>query len=254
MVTGIPTRNLNNYTTAMLKACGVEGAYDWEILSSGKSLYNKEAINDALDRNQSKKAWKYYEAYTNKIATLDGKTTRVMYDLYADGYTDVYLKQVPYTINGVDSTITTDLDKFRATYSDVGATLKKVTAHPSFTALNDAKKQKIIKQVVNTHYNIAYKEQSGEALTTMEMLVSKGYNPTRTFIWLSEISEIKETYSMTRKEAVQKYINRLPLMSNEKYLIYMLAGYKLTDDKVVLVKNFLRMKGLSYKDINQIFG
>lgn len=254
MVTGIPTRNINNYTTALLKVCGVEGAYDWEILSNGKSLYNKEAINDALERSQMTKAKKYYEVYTNKIVPLDEKTTRELYNMYSCGYKEAYIKQIPYTIEGVDENYTTDIEKFRTTYSSVGSTLKKLTSHPMYTTLNDKKKEKLIKQVVNTHYNIAYKEQSGEALTTMEMLVSKGYNPTRTFIWLSEISEIKETYSMTRKEAVQKYINRLPLMSNEKYLIYMLAGYKLTDDKVVLVKNFLRMKGLSYKDINQIFG
>lgn len=254
MATGIPTRNLTNYGMAMLKWTGWEGAYEMDIAMSGKSLYNKEAINDALDRRQMTKAKKYYEAYTNKIVPLDEKTTRELYNMYSCGYKDAYIKQIPYTIEGIDEDYTTDIEKFRATYSSVGSTLKKLTSHPMYTTLSDKKKEKLIKQVVNTHYNIAYKEQSGEALTTMEMLVSKGYNPTRTFIWLNEISEIKDTYRMTRKEAVQKYINRLPLMSNEKYLIYMLVGYKLPDDKVTLVKNFLRMKGLSYKDINQIFG
>lgn len=254
MATGIPTRNINNYTTAILKKLGVDGAYEWEIASQGYSLYNKEFINDALERNQTKKAWKYYEAYTEKIVDLDESTTRKLYELYADGYRDAYIKQIPHTIESDDVVTETDLDKFRDTYSELYMPLKKLMSHPQFNSLNDARKQKIVKQLVNHYYNIAYKEQSGEALTLMETMLANGYAPSRNFIYLDEIADIKETAMMTRKEAVQKYINRLPLMSGEKYLLYMLAGYKIPEDKVNSVKMFLRSKGVDNKTIKNIFG
>jgi hypothetical protein len=58
---------------------------------------------------------------------------------------------------------------------------------------------------------------------------------------------------MTRKEAVQKYINKLPIPRNEKFLLMYLAGYKLPEDKMRIVKNLLRNKGISKTSLKVMF-
>jgi hypothetical protein len=237
----------------ILKFICPDVAYDWEIKSSGASLYNKEAVNTALDQNKSKKAWNYYKAYTDNIVSVDEKTAKVMFDLYADGYRDAYIKQIPIIVEGIDENVVIDKEQFKKTYSEVSMALKKLTSSPYFTQLSDIKKEKLIKKVVNYYYEVAVKEQSGKPLKTMEILVKEGYCPTRTLIYLNEINDIRETRTMTRKEAVFKYINKLPISRAEKFLIYYLAGYTVPKDKQILVKNFLRSKGLSTKSLKELF-
>lgn len=253
MLTGIPTRNMNNYGTMILKAISSDTAYNWEIKSNGKSLYNKEIVNTALERKQTKKAWNYYKAYTDKIVELDETTARTLFDLYAEGYTDAYIKQIPTVLDTEDETIVVDREKFAKTYSQVSVALKKLISNYKFKNLSKINKEKLIKKLVNYYYQIAYKEQSGKALTTLEYLAKDNYLDVDTLIYLNEIANITETSKMTRKDAVQKYINKLPISRNEKFTLFYLAGYKLTEDKQRIVKNFLRSKGVSRKTLNALF-
>jgi hypothetical protein len=254
MLTGIPTRNLNNYGTMLLKTVAPDTAYQWEIMSSGASLYNKETVNTALERNQTKKAWNYYKAYTDKIIELDDEVLKVMFELYSCGYKDAYVKQVPYYIEAEDgTTYEIDREKFVNTYSRLNSSLKRLINNARFTNLSDGKREKLIQKLVKYHYNIAYKEQSGENLTVMERLISEGFDSPKILIYLHEISFIKETSKTTRKEAVQKYINRLPIPRNEKFLLFYLAGYKLPEDKMRIVKNLLKNKGISKTSLKVMF-
>jgi hypothetical protein len=253
MVTGIPTRNINTYVTMVMKTICPQEAYEWEILSEGKSLYNKEAINDALDRNNSDKAWVYYQMYNNKIVELSDDVNSLMFDLYSKGYTDSYVKQIPSTIESIDETITTDREKFIEAYSGLSKSLSKVIKNKLFQKLSDGRQEKIIKKLIDSYYNIAYKEQSGEDLTNLEVLIASGFADAKMLINLQEISLIEGTYSITRKEAVQKYINSLMMSKEEKYLLYFLSGYKITKTQERNLIRYLSVRGVSYYQSKQLF-
>jgi hypothetical protein len=253
MLTGIPARNLNNYGTMILKRICPDVAYDWEIKSNGYSLYNKEAINSALNNNQISKAWNYYKAYTNNIFELDEETTKALYELYSKGYKDAYVKQIPLIIEGEDETITVDRDKFVNTYSELATSLKHLISSSSFKNLSDGKKEKMIKKLVDYHYSIAYKEQSGEKLKALELIIRDGYVPINHLITLREISLIEGTYKHTRSELVKKYINNLRISLAEKYLLFYLSGYKIKGNQVSMVKELLKSRGVSYLSLREMF-
>lgn len=253
LATGIPTRNLNTYGTMIQKWVAPDSAYAWEIKSQGYTLYNKAFVNEAINKGQNKKAWNYYKYYTDYIVELDESTTKEMFNLYQSGYDNAYLKQIPYTIEADDLEVPTDKVKFVNTYSNVKDDLRRLMSSYNYKRLSDKDKTRLIKKVVDYHYNIAYKEQSGEDLTTMEHLVKENYITPKTLVYLNEIAEIEETSRMTRKEAVQKYINKLAIPASEKYVLYFLSGYKLNTQKTMLVKNYLKSKGVSKKTLNAIF-
>lgn len=252
MLTGVPTRNMNNYTTMIMKAFIPETAYSWEINSNGYSVKNKEAINKALDNNQSKKAYTYYKTYTTNIIELNDNTIDIMFDLYKEGYRDIYIKQMPNYIEKDGKTVAVDYDLFKKTYSKLAKPLNRLVTSAKFRTLKGGVQEQVFTKLMNIYYNIARKEQSGEDLSYIEELVKAGYDISKDIIRLVEISNLKSTDKLTRKEVVQKYINKLPISRNEKFLLFFLAGYKIPEEKQRIVLSLLSTRGISYQKAKKI--
>lgn len=258
-VTGIPTENLYKYSMAILKWLPFtkDEAFSWDANIKGISMTNKSEINEALQSGKINVAQQYYQTYTSNILELDTYTTKVLFDLYKEGYTNAYIKQVPKTLVVDNEQISVDREKFMKTYSKLTPKLKKLVKNAQFLSLEKEEKAKAISKLVDLYYSLAKKEIFGvgdEEYTDLEYIAKycNDFNQ-NTVSYLVHISNIEPTKLQTRKELVQRYINSLPLSAGEKYLLFVLSGYSISDKNRNILRSFLSSRGMPTKQINLFF-
>lgn len=256
VVTGIPTENLYKYSMAILKWLPFtkDEAFSWDANIKGISMTNKSEINEALQSGKINVAEQYYQTYTSNILELDTYTTKVLFDLYKEGYTNAYIKQVPKTLVVDNEQISVDREKFMKTYSKLTPKLKKLVKNAQFLSLEKEEKEKAISKLVNLYYSLAKKEILGvgdEEYTDLEYIAKycNDFNQ-NTVSYLVHISNIEPTKLQTRKELVQRYINSLPLSAGEKYLLFVLSGYSISDKNRNILRSFLSSRSMPTKQIN----
>ena len=252
---GIPTENLYKYTMGLLKRFIPEKAIYWDEVHKGLVLTNKTKVNEAIEKEQYELAETYYKEYTKRILELDDQTTKIMFNLYKEGYTNAYLKQVPKTLIVDNEEIKVDRKQFMNTYSKLKPQLQKLVRSNSFKSLTKEQQEKAISKLINLYYSLAKKDCIGnEDYTELEIMVlyCKNFN-VNIFAYLTNISALESTENETKKSKAQKYINSLPISSGEKYLLYYLSGYKLSERNQVILKSFLSSKGLPKSYIKVLF-
>ena len=254
IATGIPTENLYKYSIAVLKWFFPNKAFAWDATTKGITMTNKSEINEALQSGKINVAEQYYQTYTSNILELDTYTTKVLFDLYKEGYTNAYIKQVPKTLVVDNEQISVDREKFIKTYSKLTPKLKKLVKNAQFLSLEKEEKEKAISKLVNLYYSLAKKEILGvgdEEYTDLEYIAKycNDFNQ-NTVSYLVHISNIEPTKLQTRKELVQRYINSLPLSAGEKYLLFVLSGYSISDKNRNILRSFLSSRGMPTKQIN----
>lgn len=252
MVLGIPTENIYKYSMGILKWVFPNKAFTWDATTKNISMANKSEINDALKEGKVNVAKQYYDTYTSNILELDDKTMSTLFNLYKEGYTNAYIKQIPKTLVIDNEQVKVDRKEFLKTYSQLTPKLKQVVNSQAFNSLTKEEKEKVISKLVNTYYSLSKKEIIGdEEYSDIELLVkyNKNFNH-KNIAYLVHISNIEETKTKTRKEMVQKYINSLPLSAGEKYLLYVLSGYSISDKNTKILRSFLSASGMPKKQIN----
>ena len=250
--TGIPTGNIYKYSMAILKKALPNKAILWDSQTKGVTFLTKSEVNEQLSKKNYTIAKQYYNEYTKTILDLDEKTKDVLFELYKEGYTNVYIKQVPKTIMFENEEISIDKEKFMKTYSKLTPALKTLISNPTFNSLDKDSQAKAISKLINTYYNLAKKEFTEEDdYSDIEVLVKflPNFNA-KTFAYLSYIDTISSNEKNSKKELVQKYINSLKLSSGEKLLLYVLSGYSIPDKNLKTLKSFLSSRGMQTKYIN----
>lgn len=257
-LTGIPTKNIYNYVSSAGKSnwFGLnegsdlqEFAYVSDAKWNGLSFNNKTKINEAIKNGNTTKARIYYNEYTNSVMRLDNSTRMIMFDLYRDGYTNVSLKKMPNTITVDGETIAVDKAKFGEIYNRLAGKLNAVTGSYNYRKLTPQQQAKLISDLINAFYNMAKYNQTGEKYNKTMKLLSTNYNSTKALTLLAQISELEATDKKTKKEVVTDFLKKQNLTKEEKYLVWMLAGYSLTDEQKKLVTKHLRMRGLTTKQV-----
>lgn len=258
VVTGIPTENLYKYSIAILKWVPFtkDMAFSWDANIKGISMTNKSEINEALKNGKINVAKQYYQTYTRNILELDDYTTNVLFNLYKKGFTNAYIKQVPKTLVIDNEQVQIDRDKFIKTYSKLTPQLNKLVKSTAFNGLTDEEKEKTLSKLINVYYSLAKKEQMENAEYSDLELIFKYCNNFKStnLSYLVHISNIEETKTKTRKEMVQRYIQTLPLSAGEKYLLYVLSGYSISDKNRKILRSFLSASGMPTKQINILLG
>ena len=247
---GVPTRNLYNYTSAILKQFNLESVYDFDAKWNNTTLSNKSEINKAITSGNETKAKAYYKAYSNNIMKVDNSTLNTMYKLYSSGNTNVFLKTIPSEITFKDGeNIATNTKEFAKIYSKLSEKLDGINSNYSFSSLDDEGKSYVMQKLVNDYYQLARKKQSGEALNKFEILTSTDYDMIKAYSYLYKINNISTTNKKTKKQLVEVYINKQPLTAKEKYLLFYLSGYSIPTSKKQLVRGYLRQLGLNNTQI-----
>ena len=249
--TGIPVSNLYKYSIGLLKHILPNYAFSFDAKIKGITFTNKTEINKALDNGKIEVARQYYETYTTNILSLDKNVTNTLFNLYKQGYKNAYIKQVPKTLTVDGEQVEVDREEFIKVYSKLTPQLQKLVSDPQFKRLSNEEKEKTISKLVNLYYSLAKKSVIGDKdYNNLETIVLyyKNFNA-KNFAYLSYIDSIeakevngKEIFS--RKENVQRYINSLQIPAGEKYLLYYLSGYSLSEKNTKILKSFLSSRGV----------
>lgn len=246
-LTGIPTNNIYHIIDDCYREVAkhsndsvVNSYVDFKSGYNGYKNTNKSLVTTELAKNNNQLAKGYYRKWSNNIMQLNDKAIDNLYGLYKDGV-DVSFKQIPsYYNNEFGEQVLIDQNKFKKTYSMASEKVNQLNSSYAFTSLNKEQKVYALKKVFTTYYDLAKKEQTGEKLKLIEALAKTNYNLSNAITHLAKINDIKETTNNTRKEMVVKYINRLSTTAQNKYIIFMLAGYKCPESKKKMVQTYLR--------------
>lgn len=250
---GVPVRNLYNYGVSILKkVSNDENIYEFDAKWKGTNLSTKSEINSAIKKGNTTKAKAYYRSYTTNTMALSNQTINEMFRLYKNGYTNSFVKTIPTTITYNGETIKVDSKKFKQTYSKLTEKLDSINSNVTYNNLDDEGKEYVISKLVNNYYQLAKKEQSSEELNKYEILTSVGYDLTTMYSYLYTISNLEVNNNSTKKKEVEKYINKQRLSANEKYLLYLLAGYSVPNNKKQQLKSYLRRLGIKNTQIQDL--
>ena len=252
MATGIPTKNLYKYLTGFAKTARLdELETKFEIAYKNLGVNNKTEVNKALEQGNIKRAVTLYKKYVGNTFELSDESTNTMFDLYTKNKT-LNTRQVPktYTVDNTEYEIDTEM--FKTTYGAVSNRINKLTLNYKFNRLNDDEKTYIINKMLTAYYNTALNEQTGYELKPIDIILTSRISE-KNLVHLAKLNSLEATEKKTKKELVTAYLKKQQLTANEKYLLYYLAGYKLTDDKKKKVKTYLRTLGLNTKQLNKIF-
>ena len=246
--TGIPVATNYKYTKAIIQYLAPEFAYEFDAIYNGIDTTNKYGINYALEDKQYDKAYELYKKYTSYSVEFDMQTTKELFNLYKQGYTDVAVKKIPENISYNGETIKVDKAEFKDIYSKVAKRINSLTKSYVYSKLPTEKKAETLKYLLNTYYSIAKKKQTGQELSFIEKLLLNDVKLTPSqLLQILAIKDMESDENSTKKEKIQEYIDKLKTTKQEKYFLYMTTGYSLSDDQKKMVKGYLINKGLSWK-------
>lgn len=231
-LTGMPIDNAYKFfIKAPLNYIAPETAVEIDAKYNGKSITTTQSVRNA----KTHKTKYYYSVYSkNTIATIDDDTIAELYRLYKTDK-DVILKAIPNSITYDGEDFKVDKAKFAKTYSRVATTLKQIINSSAYKKLSDTEKARLIKLVMSKYHTMSKKQFTEQELNAFDIVTNSDYKYiSRDFIYLAHISTLDD------KQAKLNYINKLPISATEKYLLYYLAGYSLTDDKQKRVISFLK--------------
>lgn len=246
---GIPTRNIMNQAIGLTKLFNKEAGYKLDSFWNGYDLTSKATINYKMKYGYSDQAYRYYKMYNDNQVVLGARVNKELFRLYQDGYTEVIIKPVGSYIEYNGEQYEVDDKIVESQYNNLKTTIAKFVNSAKYSRYSDEERAYILKKVITAYYNKVVSLVVGKKINDLTTFLSSGYqNYYDTILYLDDINAIKSTTSKTKKELVTEYINKLKISKAEKYLLYMLAGYKLSDDKKKTVKQFLILKGIK-KDV-----
>lgn len=231
--TGIPTRNIYNYTVGMLKNPFPEAAYSFEIEFKNQKVNNKSELNEAIKQNNEGKSRAYFNKYHNNIVILQPNTMDHMYSLYKAGFKDAALRPIPSTLNYQDEPFQVNQNKWKKDYSKIKSKLDSLVTLNSYLSLSDEEKESCIKLLSDAYYNYSKANQLGTSLSDLHSFLVNNNSTTL-------LPYIVKAKSLNNKQDVVKYINSLHLPKNAKTTIYYLLGYKISKQQELLVNNYIK--------------
>lgn len=258
-VLGLPTKNVYDIVYGVTNWFSPETAYKCKNLFYQDSAGNAtKAFKTALEKGNTEQAITILESsfINNKTGVSPNKSVlEEITRLYSNGYQNIQPQNVVDTIeiNGEAYELkVSQKNKFKEYYSKANQVAQSIVTSASYKKLSDEQKASLIKRVYATYYDNA----KGKVLSTYEtsnkysILANTNVDMNKIMTILTAISSIKATKTKSRKELVQAYIEKQALSKNDKYLVFILAGYSIGEKNTKRLKTYLKMKGLNSKQID----
>ena len=200
---------------------------------------------------------------TYKTGATSDKVNDELYRLYSNGY-NVLPSSVMSSIeiNGeiYDMTLNKNKSRFMSVYSNATKAIEYLYESSYYRYLSDEAKAKAIKRVYDAYYSMAKFELSngkyiiegkfnalvaslGDSKANSELISTLS-------VYMAKINEIEADGKQTKKEKVVKFINSLKISKQMKYLLFVTAGYKISEKEESTLKSYLKQKNVDENTIN----
>lgn len=261
---GIPMRNI--YNDIMYLAGIGDALLDTDMVLKMKNLYYNTTnsklttlMKSYAKKEDTKKVSATIQIKFKKYGAgeISEKAADEIARLYVNGSIDSMPSQLQdtFNVNGVEVELTkAQYSHAKEVYSLANDLLIELMNSSIYNSLSDEEKAKAIKKLYSTYYELAKSDVIENYEVSKLTKLSDYINTTKYVAALSKINNIGEDKKSTRKVAVMRYINSLRMNRNEKYLLLYLSGYSIDDSQEKMLLNFLRSKGLSYKDAKELLG
>lgn len=217
-VTGIPTRNINNFATMMLRSVSVDTAYKYGAVFTNDYT---ATLNSAVSKGNDALAEAVISnLYSEKTGKVDATLSNVISELYAQGY-NVLPNNVPTSYKAGDETKTVNADQHKAmkeTYSQASEELKTIVTSEEFKAIEPEAQAKVISLTYSAYLSKAKYETLGA--TPSKLAVLMGYADLKT---LMTALGYFSTLSGDKADEVKDYIKKYD--KNTQAVILYSAGY-----------------------------
>ncbi len=243
-LTGIPARNIYNYVFGVINKFNPEVAYKTNSLFYNNTSWKRDmqeayAAGDVSFANTIAKT-----EIINRANFDDDKVVAELARLSVEGYSVMPNKIVEkITIDDEEYTLSAEMQRLYAkTISGEEQAIKELISTAGYAKLSNDEKADAI-EYIQTYFKYKAKNRvdKNSAIPTKYLLAEK-IGLKNVAVYLSAIKSIvaekdaKGNIIKTRKEKVEEYVNSLKISAVEKYLLMLLAGYKLNKtgkDKVL---------------------
>lgn len=223
-ITGIPTRNVNNFATMVLRTVSVESAYKYGAVFTDTGM--TATLNSAISKGNDKLAEAVISnLYSEKTGKVDATLSNIISELYSQGY-NVLPTNVPtsYKVGEETKTVTAEEHKtMKGIYSQATEELRKIVVGEKFNSLEPEAKARAISLTYSAYLNKAKYETLGTEPSKVALLM--GYTDIETLmISLGYISTLE---GENKAEEVKEYIRKYD--KNTQAIILYSAGYSTKD-------------------------
>lgn len=220
-VSGLPLRNVHNYTTGLGKRFAPTQTYPYYSLF-GSNNYEADltkAINDGNDRL----AERVIEIiYKRKKTGNESVAAAEMLSLCKEGY-EVLGPNTPTSYKGVELT-KEERRRVQSIYTKADAVVERMVKLGAYDDLTDKEKAKAIKNAYSAYLAKAKHEVFGEKRTAATLSLGLMDDALLCTV-LGRISLMESTDELTKAEQVAAYLNTLDIGNDERYIILFAAGY-----------------------------
>lgn len=261
-LTGIPTRNLYNEITGLIKRVSPSAGY-----SVNAKFYNADYVadmNKAIENGNTKLA----ESIMNLMMSerMDGTSTsqinKSVVSLYKKGY-NVLPRAIgdSITYDGEEHKLTArQKARFQKVYGQASTAAQKVVSLQTYQKATDEVKAKTLKRIYDMYYNLAVDDLLGTDTEDKTVLFSYAIDPDKLALIVAQAQSLQadtdksgNPVSGSKKQKIVSYINGLKLTAAQKYMIMGYLGYRNENGEEQVKAYINRLGALSKAEKKTLF-
>ena len=258
-LTGLPTRNVYNFATGMLRRFDEGTAYKWDSLFYNAS-YKKDLAKALKDGNENL-AVSITEMLLAGTGDYSSKTAETLAKLYGLEF-DCLPRQVSdsATIQGVTYKLDTkQYSMLKKIYGGANDEVEAIISSKEFNTVSAEIQAKAIKSVYDTYYQKGLSEALGVEVDNKMLLFSQAFEISELALIIARCRAIAgdvdadgKTISGSKKTIVAAYIESLRLTAAQKYMIMGYLGYKNNKGEAI-VRKYIQSLRLTKEQKEKLF-
>lgn len=233
-VSGIPTRNIYNFTYGLTKRFSPSTAYTIDDMFY-KQSYRSDLAKAIENEDEAMMATIAGLMLDESVGGMEDRDARKAMDALIQKGFDVIPRSVRETItyDGTEYTLTAKQRKaFEKTYFIANEAIANLADMSQFKDADDEVKAKAINFIYNVYYNLALQDFLGVDLENKNILFAEAMDIEKLALIVctarsivGDTDKTGKTVNGSRKRKIQAYINSLRLTANQKYMVMGYLGY-----------------------------
>ena len=234
-ITGIPVRNIYNFTTGMINRVSPETGYQVDSLFYSQSY--RADLTRAIEKGDDDMIAMIAGIMLDEnIGGIEDSKSRQELDRLISAGFDVIPRGVAdsITYDGEEYVLgSSEKKEFKEIYSVANEVLADLVKMSKYKSASDEVKSAAVKYIYKVYWDLALQELVEEDLETKTVLFAEAIPIEKLALIVATASTLKvdtdksgKAVSGSRKKKVQEYVNSLDLKAVEKYMIMGYLGYK----------------------------